>query len=178
MLRLWYTSRPPIPLFHYYNNVLFLLWSSLKFYKKHFTLHEILAATTGFITQWTSKNQILLLKWICISCQNDWGWQKVDEQVTEYHWPISTIWRAKGEFNYFIKFQVPLIHSRQIPLLHWMNRIYSNNHSSVINAPTLFMRKMWPNVIQTGFQVPKFQQLQHYCHMNLIFRTHELHLLE
>ena len=35
----------------------------------------------------------------------------VDEQVAEKHCPISTIYHRKGEFYYFIKFQVPLLHS-------------------------------------------------------------------
>ena len=34
-----------------------------------------------------------------------------------------------------------------------MNRIYSSIHPSFINAPTLFMRKIWLSVIQTGFQI-------------------------
>ena len=34
-----------------------------KIYKKRFALHVILAPPTGFITQWTSKNQILIVKW-------------------------------------------------------------------------------------------------------------------
>ena len=37
-----------------------------------------------------------------------------------------------------------------------VNCIYSNIHPSLINAPALFMRKMWPNVIETGFQMPQF----------------------
>ena len=37
-------------------------WSSLKFYKKRLALHGLLAPPSGFITRWTSNNQILILK--------------------------------------------------------------------------------------------------------------------
>ena len=63
--------------------------------------------------------------WICLSWQNDWGWLKVDEQDTEKHCPICH-WKGNlsnyfikiNKFNYVIKFQDPLLCSRQVPLLH------------------------------------------------------------
>ena len=89
------------------------------------------------------KNQILILKWICISCQTDWGWQKVDN-------------RSQNTTGRFLQFDVQkenltiLLNFRSLSFIadrslfftsisffkitgrHWMKSIYSNIHSSVI----------------------------------------------
>ena len=69
-------------------------WSSLKFSKKRFALHGSLTPPTGFITQWTSKNQMLILNWILFK----WIFMSSHSVGHSANEIVSNIWQF-GDWN-------------------------------------------------------------------------------